>query len=208
MSPPDTDPGQERDEASPSDIPASKEHAGKAETSELEPLAQRIEAELKPLLQKSPRVQDFGGVVRRVVQIVRDESYSGPLPHPRHFEQFDSVMPGSASRILAMAEKEQAHRHYWESTALIFEFSYSLFGLIAGLIVAVGLIVAGIWTALTNHSGVAIAFVGASAVGMVGAFIKGRDIFEMMRSSGKNQPGAAPKRSGVASVRKGRGAAK
>lgn len=35
----------------------------------------------------------------------REMSYSGPLPHPDLFAQYDSVVPGAAERILSMAEQ-------------------------------------------------------------------------------------------------------
>lgn len=37
--------------------------------------------------------------------------WEGPLPPPRTLAQFNEVIPDGAERIMAMAEKEQAHRH-------------------------------------------------------------------------------------------------
>lgn len=34
-------------------------------------------------------------------------SYSGPLPHPSSFQQYEDTLPGSADRILKMSENEQ-----------------------------------------------------------------------------------------------------
>lgn len=36
--------------------------------------------------------------------------FQGPLPPPEIFAKYDSILPGAAERILAMAEKEQNHR--------------------------------------------------------------------------------------------------
>lgn len=36
---------------------------------------------------------------------------SGPLPDPATLEQYEQLVPGAAQRIIAMAEREQAHRH-------------------------------------------------------------------------------------------------
>ena len=41
----------------------------------------------------------------------RSESYQGPVPHPDHAAAYEKLVPGSAGRFLAMAEKEQDHRH-------------------------------------------------------------------------------------------------
>lgn len=39
--------------------------------------------------------------------VVRTAAYSGPLPPASEFARYESVLPGAADRILAMAEKEQ-----------------------------------------------------------------------------------------------------
>lgn len=49
---------------------------------------------------------------------IQQSQYSGPLPPPALYQEFEKVLPGSAERILAMAEKEQSHRHEWEGVAL------------------------------------------------------------------------------------------
>lgn len=41
----------------------------------------------------------------------------GPLPPPAALEQFERIAPGSAERIIRMAESEQAHRHALESAS-------------------------------------------------------------------------------------------
>src|SRR5437879_9676458 len=37
--------------------------------------------------------------------------FTGPLPPPEFFAESERVLPGPAERILAMAEREQRHRH-------------------------------------------------------------------------------------------------
>lgn len=39
------------------------------------------------------------------------QSFSGPMPPPALFREYDQILPGAAERIMAMAEKEQQHRH-------------------------------------------------------------------------------------------------
>lgn len=41
---------------------------------------------------------------------VQSSHYSGPLPQPADFMQYESVLPGASDRILSMAEKEQDAR--------------------------------------------------------------------------------------------------
>ena len=37
-------------------------------------------------------------------------AYSGPLPPAEQIRAYEEVLPGSADRILGMAERQQAHR--------------------------------------------------------------------------------------------------
>jgi uncharacterized membrane protein len=46
-----------------------------------------------------------------VEQRLEASFYSGPIPDPDMLAQFEHVLPGSADRLLRMAEKEQDHRH-------------------------------------------------------------------------------------------------
>lgn len=48
----------------------------------------------------------------------RSELFNGPLPHPEHFAAYDEIMPGSAERILALAERQAAHRQSLEAKAV------------------------------------------------------------------------------------------
>lgn len=48
------------------------------------------------------------------VQLV---SRQGPLPEPQELHAYNELVPGSAERIIAMAEREQAARHNLEDMA-------------------------------------------------------------------------------------------
>lgn len=50
--------------------------------------------------------------IRSIIAIKQEVAYSGPIPPPEHFAQYESVLPGASERILAMAEREQEHRHH------------------------------------------------------------------------------------------------
>ena len=41
----------------------------------------------------------------------KQEVYQGPVPHPDLLQRYDKIVPGAAERLIALAEKEQAHRH-------------------------------------------------------------------------------------------------
>lgn len=50
-------------------------------------------------------------VVERVYTLMSSERFSGPLPHPRHLQGYEDIEPGTANRIITMAEASQNHLH-------------------------------------------------------------------------------------------------
>ncbi len=64
--------------------------------------------------------------------------FAGTLPHPRHLEDYDLVLPGLADRIIRMAEDEQSHCPELESTTVAATEKLGTWGMACGLIVAVG----------------------------------------------------------------------
>lgn len=55
---------------------------------------------------------------RSVVTQSQSISYSGPLPVPAHLEQYESILPGAAERILKMAEDQATHRRSLETKVI------------------------------------------------------------------------------------------
>lgn len=70
------------------------------------------------------------------------------LPPVSVLEQYESLVPGSAERIIDMADLEQEHRHNWENRALTaYIISYRI-GQILGLIGMLGVFIMAIYSAL------------------------------------------------------------
>lgn len=63
--------------------------------------------EQSPTAQDIPKIPDSTG---SVVGVEASSSFTGPLPPPAMFGKYEELVPGSAERILAMAEKEQSYR--------------------------------------------------------------------------------------------------
>jgi uncharacterized membrane protein len=153
----------------------------------------RIQQELKDVI---PSIGGLNGqliqkVSEAAFRAVRAESFRGPLPHPSHLGGYDSVLPGAAERILTMTEEEQRHRHRWENRSLTLEFCYSVLGLFAGAVAAIGLIVGAYFTAEHGHDAVAVGFLAASAASMVSTFVRGRSMLagdKSDKSDDKPQP--------------------
>ncbi|UEM21972.1 DUF2335 domain-containing protein [Skermanella mucosa] len=150
------------------------------------PIERQLEQALEPLVEPEQRGQLLTAVMRVVT-----ESYSGPLPHPAHFEAYEDAQPGSADRILMMAEKQQSHRIWWERFALIAQFSLAGFGLLCALLVSLSLIYGAIKLGMAGHDWLGGVLVATSAIGMVTSFIKGRSLFNHIAQPG-TEPAADP----------------
>ena len=107
------------------------------------------------------------------LQIVRSETYSGILPPPAMLEHYDKIVPGSAERLIKMAENQSQHRMKLESQVIHSDSRNSTIGVISALIITVGtLVLAGyaIKMGQTLAGGV-IGSLGIASI--VGAFIYG-----------------------------------
>jgi uncharacterized membrane protein len=96
--------------------------------------------------------------------------YSGPLPAPELFRQYDEVLPGAAERILKMAEREAAHRHEMEQMGVYGSLRQIGRGQTFALIVFLGAIVAGVVIALSGAPWPGSLLSAASAVAV--AFLR------------------------------------
>lgn len=103
-------------------------------------------------------------VISRVI-----EHHSGPLPPPEILRQYDEIVPDGAERIMAMAEKEQAHRHHINHR----EESRATLGIFSSL--GIVIVFAGVasFALSLGYAVEAAAILGTTLVGIVGAFIYG-----------------------------------
>lgn len=95
-------------------------------------------------------------------------AYSGPIPPPESLEKYEQVVPGSAERILAMAEKEQEHRHKTEDKQTSDYKSLIILSTIFTSFVALAFVGAIIYAIYKKVDGYAIALMIASVGCVVG----------------------------------------
>lgn len=101
---------------------------------------------------------------------IHQENYTGPIPHPDLFKQFDEVLPGAANRILTMAEEEQKNRHLIENSQInLFKIS-SILGLLFGFVITMTIIGSGVYLLLSDKSIQGFSLIITSIIGLVGAF--------------------------------------
>ena len=62
-------------------------------------------------MNKQPRTENKSKKRKTELHIQQTSFHSGPLPPAEELQQFDSILPGLADRIVTMAEKEQSNAH-------------------------------------------------------------------------------------------------
>lgn len=110
------------------------------------------------------------------VNLLQQEAYQGPIPHPDLFAKFEDILPGAADRILTMSESEQKHRHLMEQENMKLVKKMSLLGLYFGFTLAISIILGGISLLVLGHSIEGIGLILTALAALVGSFIyKGKE---------------------------------
>lgn len=133
----------------------------------------------KDYLSNQPNSDSPKGIARGYVQ----RSFSGPLPPPEVLEKFNEVVPGSAERIIKMAEDQFIHRSGLENKVIDSDIVTSKRGQILGFVIAiVGLVVSLV--AIINGSQLAGSVIGGGTLAsLVGVFMYGSRIRSRERES-------------------------
>lgn len=106
--------------------------------------------------------------------VIESAAFSGPQLPPTMYRCYDEVLPGSAERILRMAEKEQDHRIGWEGEALHRASQRGHLSLWLGFLIAVFALVTSASLAMNGHDLVA-GVIGCSGIaGAAAGFIRER----------------------------------
>lgn len=177
-----------------SDNPEGKQSQG---VSELPGATTVLPSEVRVLLEKIAKASDVGTLGQEknelgatIAGVLERYSYSGPTPPPEHLRDVESVIPGGANRLLKMAEKNQDHQISWETKVLEIEGRNSTLGLWFGFFALIILVSAAIFSLCIGYEGVALSLVGAVALGLIPAFIRGRGLFNFWSGKEKAPPRA------------------
>lgn len=90
-------------------------------------------------------------------------SYPGPIPPASVLAEYEQLLPGSAERLIRMAEQEQLHRHRLEAEVLAQDAKARKAGQILAVLVIACSVVAGIYLSLKNAE-IAGAIIGGLGV--------------------------------------------
>jgi uncharacterized membrane protein len=119
------------------------------------------------------------------------EVYSGPIPPPSIMAEWEKLLPGSADRILKMAEKQTAHRITIEEKVVDGDVRRSDRGLIFGFIIALVMIIGGLIVIGLGHDVAGAAVITGSLIGVVGLFVYAYISREAERKNRMNAAAAA-----------------
>ena len=98
--------------------------------------------------------QPSGQIARVIRQAVRSELrlFAGPLPPPDLLKEYNEAFPGCAERIVAMAEKEQQHRHETSKQETSAEILLARRGQLIGAALAAIVLLGGIYLVANDKS--------------------------------------------------------
>ena len=119
--------------------------------------------------------------------VLLQASWDGPLPPPSILQQYDSVLPGAANRILEMAENWQRHQEQYETTeqeqegyalattrmVVMGNSKRSYLGMIFGFIIAITGLVGGIILSATGNWTPGLTISLSSLAILTGVFVYG-----------------------------------
>ena len=110
--------------------------------------------------------------IHQVTQV--HEAFSGPLPHPKILADYDKILPGTAERIITLAEAEAEHRRLLEKTAINAEVEEKRRGQKYGLIIGCTGIGASVLLGAMGTLMPAAVIGGGTVVSLVTVFVIGR----------------------------------
>lgn len=122
---------------------------------------------------------------REFIQVdAQFERTTGPIPPPGMMRGYEDVLPGSADRILTMAEYAQRHRASYENRGMLFAF-----------IVALVLIGLSAYAISLGFAAASVGVIVASIASTAGTFIYSNRVKERAmreKRAALEQPSVAP----------------
>jgi uncharacterized membrane protein len=109
------------------------------------------------------------GQVVTVQQTV--QGFTGPIPPPAVLAGYEQVLPGSANRIITMAERQSEHRQSLERQVVSANIRHAEIGLWLGATVAVLLAAAAVIVTLAGYPETGAVIGAVDIVGVVTVFV-------------------------------------
>ena len=106
----------------------------------------------------------------------------GPLPPAQDFALYENALPGSADRIITMAEKQMEHRHLTENKLLNANIKLNYFGLFANIILGITPLICAVIIAINGYA-LAASLIGTGGILSFGGF----SLYSMIKSKNNNE---------------------
>jgi uncharacterized membrane protein len=97
--------------------------------------------------------------------------FRGPLPPPEMLQQYNSIVPGMAERLLQAFEDQASHRRAMDEKTLTLNFRLARVGQVSAFVIGVAALGSGTYLASIGHSVTGIAVMFGTIGSMVGAFL-------------------------------------
>lgn len=98
------------------------------------------------------------------------------MPPPEHFREYNEVLPGAAERLMALVERQQAHRHAIEGKMVDSDVRRTSLGMWMGLTIVVLALAAGTALAWNDKQLIGGLLAGGPLVALVSVFLYGADV--------------------------------
>jgi len=126
--------------------------------------------EVKEILKNVPD-EEKPNVIKEYLCV---ERFQGIIPHPKHLEEYNKIIPDGADRILKMAEKQSEHRIDIENRVIKSQIFQSKLGQLMAFFIANFSLVITYFLAIKEHEWVAGILASSTIMGLVSAFIYGK----------------------------------
>jgi uncharacterized membrane protein len=101
---------------------------------------------------------------------IKMAAFSGPIPHPTLLAQYNDVIPNGADRIMAMAERQSAHREQLETRVVEGNVANQTRGSYFAFIIMLVAILCGFYLIHEGKNAVGLTSIITAVGGIVGVF--------------------------------------
>ncbi len=110
-----------------------------------------------------------------VAGITQIQSFSGPIPPPEIMQGYESILPGSANRILIMAENQSAHRIDMEKSIVKRSLNQKTLGLVMASVLAIAILGMVVYFAILGLVWLAGVLATTSLLGVLIVLVLGKN---------------------------------
>lgn len=109
-----------------------------------------------------------------IIKAIKQEAFSGPIPHPELLQKYDEVKEGFAERIVKMAEIQLQHRVRCEEKIVDESIAESKRAQNYAFYLSILFLVAAVLLGLYGHDWLAGCLGGGTLISLVAAFMAGK----------------------------------